>query len=116
MFPDRVGRVILDGVVDADHYVAPVWQDSIRDADAIFNSFPRYCHEAKEVCLLWREGDKLSDLEARFFGVLEDLKQNPIIVSDPNSKTPVIITYSDVKSVVFLILYSPILGFSTCPM
>jgi pimeloyl-ACP methyl ester carboxylesterase len=28
MFPDRVGRVVLDGVVDADHYVAPVWVGS----------------------------------------------------------------------------------------
>jgi len=34
MFPDRVGRVVLDGVVDADLYVSPMWSDSIRDADA----------------------------------------------------------------------------------
>jgi len=34
MFPDRVGRVILDGVVDADLYVSPIWSDSVRDADA----------------------------------------------------------------------------------
>lgn len=24
MFPDRVGRLVLDGVVDADYYVAPI--------------------------------------------------------------------------------------------
>ena len=34
MFPDRVGRVVLDGVVDADLYVSPIWSDSLRDADA----------------------------------------------------------------------------------
>lgn len=33
MFPDRVGRVVLDGVVDADLYVSPIWSDSLRDAD-----------------------------------------------------------------------------------
>lgn len=58
MFPDRVGRVVLDGVVDADQYVAPVWMDSIRDTDTIFNAFPRYCHEAKDLCALYRPGMK----------------------------------------------------------
>lgn len=111
MFPDRVGRVILDGVVDADHYVAPVWMDSIRDADTIFNSFPKYCHEGKTLCPLYRSGDKVSDLEDRFFGTLENLKANPIIFSDPNTKTPIIVTYSDIRRLFFSIIYSPTYGF-----
>ena len=27
MFPDRVGRLMLDGVVDADLYETPVWAE-----------------------------------------------------------------------------------------
>jgi pimeloyl-ACP methyl ester carboxylesterase len=111
MFPDRVGRVILDGVVDADHYVAPVWMDSIRDADTIFNSFPGYCHEAKGACAIYRAGDEIKDVEERFFGILDDLKDNPILLTDPTSKTPVIITYSDIRRICFSILYAPTYGF-----
>lgn len=116
MFPDRVGRVILDGVVDADHYVAPVWMDSIRDADEIFNSFPRYCHEAKEVCSLYRPGDELADVEKRFFGTIDDLKENPIILTDPTSKMPIIITYSHIRRLFFSILYAPTYGFYSVAM
>lgn len=111
MFPDRVGRVILDGVVDADHYVAPVWMDSIRDADTIFNSFPRHCYEAKELCALYRAGDEVTDVEERFFGTIDNLKENPILLTDPSSKTPVIITYSDIKRLFFSVLYAPTYGF-----
>ena len=90
--------------------------DSIRDADHIFNSFPHYCHEAKELCALYRSGDELSDVEDRFFGTLETLQTNPIIFSDPVYKSPVIVTYGDIRSLAFVILYSPTIGFDTLAM
>jgi hypothetical protein len=108
--------VILDGVVDADHYVAPVWMDSIRDTDTIFNSFPKYCHEAKELCPLYRDGDELSDLEERFFGTLENLKTHPLVFSDTASKTPVIVTFSHIRAIFFSILYAPTYGFYSMAM
>lgn len=111
MFPDRVGRVVLDGVVDADHYVAPVWMDSIQDADAIFNSFPRYCHEGQAMCPLYRAGDEVEDVEKRFYGAVNKLKESPLSIADSRSKTPVVVTYSDIRRQIFPILYSPTYGF-----
>lgn len=111
MFPDRVGRIILDGVCDADHYVGPVWMDSIRDADAVFNSFPRFCFEGGSSCSVYRPGDSVSDIAERLFGALEDLKINPIVVTDIGTNTPVVITYSDIRRTFFSSLYAPIMGF-----
>lgn len=111
MFPDRVGRVVLDGVVDADLYVSPMWSDSIRDADAIFNSFSRYCHLAKDGCLLYRDGDKVEDVQNRFQGALESVKTNPITIVEDKTKSPVIVTYSDFRMLMFAVLYGPTAGF-----
>lgn len=108
--------MILDGVVDADHYVSPVWMDSIRDADAIFDSLPKYCHQAKETCALYRAGDKIADIEARLLGTLNNLRDNPITIIDHMTRTPVIITYSDIRSIIFTALYSPIRGFLSVAM
>lgn len=90
--------------------------ESIRDADVIFNSFPRYCHEAKELCPLYRVGDTVGDVEHRLFGTLESLKENPIILTDPYTKTPVIVTHSDIKRLFFSILYAPTYGFYSIGM
>ena len=111
MFPDRVGRVVLDGVVDADYYVSPVWADSIRDTDAIAKSFYTYCHEAGKKCDLYRKDDAPTDIKARFQGVLDSIRKNPIILVDELTKLPQVIYESDIRSILFGTLYSPTLVF-----
>ncbi|KAF5875581.1 putative alpha beta-hydrolase protein [Botrytis fragariae] len=111
MFPDRVGRLVLDGVVDADHYVAPIWLESQRDADKVWSSFFKYCHEAKSACQFYRENDKVKDIEERFESFMERLKENPIPVVSKDILAPFLVTYSDVKYQIFLTLYAPLYGF-----
>ncbi|PVH79184.1 alpha/beta-hydrolase [Cadophora sp. DSE1049] len=112
MFPDRVGRVILDGVVDADHYVSPVWRGSIQDADKISTSFSFYCHKAEGACALYRSGDEVSDVEDRFQAVIDRIKENPVTLIHPMSKQPIVITNSHIRMILFSILYNPNVGFS----
>lgn len=111
MFPDRVGRLVLDGVVDADHYVAPIWQESQRDADKVWSSFFKYCHEAKSGCQFYRANDEVTDIEERFESVMKTLKENPISYVLKDTLTPLILTYSDVKFLIFMALYAPMQGF-----
>lgn len=111
IFPDRVGRVILDGVVDADLYVSPVWVDSIRDADNIISSFYSYCLKAGEQCALYRKGDGEKDIETRFQSVLTGLKESPITVIDPQTSSPAIIHYDYIKTLLFGAAYSPTMSF-----
>ena len=72
MFPDRVGRLILDGVgqyssysletftkfvllVDADGFVGPLWTESSWDTNKVFDSFATYCHKAGKRCHLYED-------------------------------------------------------------
>ncbi|TVY47845.1 Tripeptidyl aminopeptidase [Lachnellula occidentalis] len=109
MFPDRVGRVVLDGVVDADYYVSPVWAESIRDADAIAELFYTYCHEAGVKCDLYKKDDTPANIKARFEGVLARIRKNPITLVDNLTKLPQVIYESDIRSFLFSTLYSPTL-------
>ncbi|ORY71862.1 TAP-like protein-domain-containing protein [Pseudomassariella vexata] len=111
MFPDKVGRVILDGVVDADHYVEPVWMDSLLDADKIWDSFFSYCHEAGPRCALYRLGDSSTDIKNRHSEIMASLDKEPRIVLHPQVNLPVILTASDIKMVLFQSLYSPIVSY-----
>lgn len=111
MFPDRVGRVILDGVVDADYYVSPVWAESILDVDKITDSFFHFCHEAGEQCALFRNGDSKSDIQARFKEASDRLKRNPIKGVNPGTLTPSVITYDILKYYTFIFYYSPTFTF-----
>ncbi|KAK7755164.1 hypothetical protein SLS62_002979 [Diatrype stigma] len=113
MFPDRVGRVILDGVVDADHYVGPTWIDSLIDTDAIWDQFFADCHEAGSDCKFFRPGDEVEDIRGRFYALMDQLQKQPAIAISPapDANLPVLITASDLKAIVFSTLYAPITAF-----
>lgn len=107
MFPDRIGRVVLDGVVDADVYVSPVWAEAIINTDPIFESFTKYCYEGKEKCKLYRPGDTLSDIETRFDDVQTNLRAQPLTFIGPYNHYPYIFTINELKMIFFSTLYAP---------
>lgn len=111
MFPDRVGRVILDGVVDADYYVAPIWEESLLDLDKITNSFFYFCHKAGGDCALYRDGDSEADVQARFENTMEHLKENPITGVNPSTLTPIVLKYDMLRMFMFSFFYSPVVTF-----
>ena len=111
MFPDRVGRLILDGVVDADFYISPFWIQSLLNTDAVEASFFKYCHEAGTRCAIYREGDSEADIRARVYDIAYKLKSNPVHGINAKSHTPAIITYEILKSIMFISLYFPLMTF-----
>lgn len=111
MFPDRVGRVILDGVVDADHYVGQTWKGALQHSDLVLKTFFRYCHEAGERCAFSRSGETDSDIEKRYLKVMDDFRKNPIIGLEPASQIPMTASVSFLRQVIFSTLYAPIGGF-----
>jgi pimeloyl-ACP methyl ester carboxylesterase len=111
MFPDRVGRVILDGVVDADYYVSPMWEESLLDVDKVMTSFFHFCHKAGRECALYRDGDRELDVQARFEEAYEKLRNNPMKGVNPGSLTPTVFTHDILKFFIFRFLYSPIAAF-----
>lgn len=46
MFPDRVGRMILDGVLNAEQYYNNDWRDNVDQMDEAMGQFLSLCHSA----------------------------------------------------------------------
>jgi len=79
LHPDRVGRMILDGVVDAPDYAATGWTTNLLDTNKTWALFFEYCFEAGPKCALFKPS--LSgplDIQLQVEAFLEDLKENPI--------------------------------------
>ena len=109
MFPERVGRVILDGVVDADYYVSPIWAESIVDADAGLESFFTYCAKAgADKCNIARQDDSAEDIKERVEADLDALQKQSLVGVNPMTNTPSIVTWTMFKVISFVGLYSPI--------
>ncbi|KAI1767440.1 alpha/beta-hydrolase [Hypoxylon sp. FL1150] len=111
MFPDKVGRLILDGVVDADHYVNPVAIDNILDTDAIWEKFFDYCVDAGPKCAFFLLGDTPETIKKRFDETFGFLEKEPAVVLPRYANVPVMVTASDIKLIIFSALYAPISGF-----
>jgi len=99
--------MLIYAAVDADLYVSPIWEESLIDADAIFDSFSTYCHQATSKCALYRSGDDAKDIENRFLGVLNRIKKQPVVIISPFVTVPLVVTHSDIKSLLFSTLYGP---------
>lgn len=116
MFPDRVGRVLLDGVVDAEEYSSDVWANSLRDADHIWGRFFDYCAEAGPTCNLYRNGDNPASIRQRYEAILLRLDEHPVTFIHPQYFYPHLVRSEYVRRVIFGVLYFPVQGFPALAM
>ncbi|KAK9412884.1 hypothetical protein SUNI508_12297 [Seiridium unicorne] len=66
MYPGRVGRLINDGILNADDYAAGEWLENLQDTEEIVKSFYESCFEAGNECTLNKPSDtKWEDLQQR---------------------------------------------------
>jgi pimeloyl-ACP methyl ester carboxylesterase len=102
LFPDRVGRIVVDGVVDGEDYYQGKWLANIPDADKAFRYFFQTCYDAGKggKCSFW--ADSPAKIESRYQALLDDLELHPIPVT---LDTPAIITVSDLKNVQGRVVY-----------
>ena len=107
LFPDRIGRMILDGVVDSEDYYQGKWEANLYDADAAVETFWTYCYEGGNAsCSFWDVSPEA--IEARWYKVINQLKVQPIPVTDPTVVSiPAIVTYTDFKTLLESAPYSP---------
>ncbi|EMD00605.1 hypothetical protein BAUCODRAFT_61119 [Baudoinia panamericana UAMH 10762] len=111
MFPDRVHRLVVDGVVNAYNYKASLWSDNLDDTEADWSQFFFHCARAGyPACVLANKtGETTADgVRARVERISNSLYHNPLPVVLPN---PEVITYSDVKNLIFAGVYSPMQSF-----
>ncbi|KAJ4855600.1 TAP-like protein domain-containing protein [Trichoderma breve] len=113
LYPGRVGRMVLDGVVHADDYAnGPGWLTNLHDTDEILEEFWRGCHQAgPSICTLASDSDASpSEIKTRFWSWVADLDDIPIPALS-SSGTIVVITGDDIRKLVGSSLYNPIRTF-----
>ncbi|KAK5125398.1 hypothetical protein LTR85_000507 [Meristemomyces frigidus] len=111
MYPDRVGRLVVDGVVDAYNYKETLWSDNLLDTEKDMNQLYYHCARAGyPACALANEHGKTTaeGVSQRVANISNSLYHNPLPVIGPN---PEVITYSDIKNLIFAGLYTPIQSF-----
>lgn len=109
MFPGRMGRVILDGVVDIHDYMHAEWSRNLLDAEKIVEYFYDTCFEAGKDCPLWRAKDASSkDIKDRIDQLIKDTDKNPVIfVPVDKTSTVRVITGYDIHGTFRTPLYVP---------
>ncbi|KAL4951706.1 Alpha/Beta hydrolase protein [Aspergillus filifer] len=111
LFPDNVGRMVLDGVADAEDTYNGGWRHNLYDADEAIHHFYQSCYDGgPQNCSFW--GPSVGNIERRFRQLLDHLKYNPIPVSSsPYCSIPLLATYSVVKQIALQAIYLPVTRF-----
>ncbi|KAK0100486.1 hypothetical protein ONS95_008435 [Cadophora gregata] len=112
LFPDKVGRMVNDGNVDARDLVSGAPTHFLQDTDKVMDSFYRFCHLAgPKWCAFYASSPEA--IETRLESLLENIKKHPVIVSASASSNlrPEIVTYSKVKRLITSALYRPLVMF-----
>ncbi|KAK6379774.1 hypothetical protein LTS17_005847 [Exophiala oligosperma] len=109
MYPERVARMVLDGVVDSEDYYNGPWLQNLHDTDHILHKIMEYCSDAgPDQCRFWRPGGPQAILAA-YETLLHDIWDDPLSVVGDHRRGPEIITWTDVKMVVKDALYQPLM-------
>ena len=108
LFPNRVGRIVVDGIVDAEDYYEGKWSANLPDADEAFRYFFETCYKAGEngLCSFW--ADSPSAIEARFNAIVEELTLKPIPLA---LEIPTVITVIDLKMFMVGVPHTPMENF-----
>ena len=105
LYPDKVGLVHIDGVVDASLWHAGDVTGDMQDADKVIGAFFDLCTKAgKTVCPIAEDSSKKT--EQRVNNILAALKARPIPVY-PHANGFSVVTFDTVKAFLRTRLYVP---------
>ncbi|KAH9871123.1 hypothetical protein J1614_006697 [Plenodomus biglobosus] len=115
LYPSRIGRMIIDGVLDLEDHYNGGWENASLDTDAAVQSFFKYCFAAgPELCSFHQNATSWEELETRYWGLLDGLHETPLALGDPMLNataetgiivTPAILTWQDITSTMFSASY-----------
>lgn len=103
MFPERVERMVIDGVMDIGDYYGGGWRRSLVDADAVVDGFFTYCAGSADCAFT---SDTPSAVEKRLHALLDAVERTPLPTY--NAETPDWVSVDDIYTLIFWSLYNPI--------
>lgn len=105
MFPKRMDKVVLDGVLNPHQYYAGTDVQEIVDTDAVFAGFFTGCLANPSNCALSQLNLSASVLEQKVYDLMYELKYFPI-VAGTSASTDTIIDYTIIKYAIEESLYN----------
>ncbi|KAL0575350.1 hypothetical protein V5O48_006629 [Marasmius crinis-equi] len=107
MFPDRVGRFVVDGCLDMDGYLGNDLKSQMVDADTAMQMFYDDCFAAGPESCPFHAGSSSSEIASRLQALYESLRANPVEVQTELGNAT--ITYDVLRQTVFTALSQPAL-------
>ncbi|KAI0665891.1 alpha/beta-hydrolase [Trametes maxima] len=105
LFPDKVGRLVIDGVFDAYSYAANIWDTSMVDTQVVVDAIFDFCHAAgPEKCPLWES--TAAKVKERYLNVLRSVEVEPVPI--PLTDPPIILTKKHLVVQLFHAGYKPL--------
>ncbi|KAK3391194.1 TAP-like protein-domain-containing protein [Podospora didyma] len=112
MFPDRVERMVLDGVVDAGDFLSGRLSKNLNDAELVVDRFYQTCFQAgTSACPLRQEADTSAvDIRSRVDAYIHSLEIEPLsAVFNGRAR---LVTSLVVRQAIRVTLYTPICSYA----
>jgi pimeloyl-ACP methyl ester carboxylesterase len=106
MFPDRIDKVILDGVVNPHEYVSNTEVEVFASTDAVFAAFCAGCVDAPINCTIG-VNKTAEQLEQEIKSFIDGLRDDPIPISVPGVVGGYLVDLQIVKTAIYTTLYFP---------
>lgn len=113
MYPDRVGRIVLDGVVDADDYVSGFGLPWLASTDEAFATFFVYCSLAGHQCTFNNASATANELFLRFESIVNKFNSTLAYQQNWANASLMDTVLQAFKQDVGRLLLEPILSFAT---
>lgn len=115
MFPERVGNMVLDGVVNPEGYLANFTSNAINHLDGVIAAFFIYCHEAGPSGCSYYTGSSARDIYERFNRSFVQLDAQKADAENWPNATEIELALLVLKVGLLTTVYSPIDYFSFLP-
>ncbi|KAF8876134.1 alpha/beta hydrolase fold-domain-containing protein [Infundibulicybe gibba] len=104
IFPDKVERLVIDGVVDAENYYATLWNNNLLDTDKTLQTFFDGCAQAgPDVCPFYAPTPE--QISQNLTALYTAIKTQPVPVFTESGYG--LVDYARLQGTIFLSLYSP---------
>lgn len=108
LFPQRVGRMVLDGVPDAQDYYGGTWSRNLYDTDIVVEYFFGTCYAAgPKACAWWANSrEAIAQRTRRLF---DTLRRDPVPIAAPGlAPAPMLVTYELLQIAFLHAMYYPL--------
>ncbi|KAK7014419.1 Abhydrolase-4 domain-containing protein, partial [Favolaschia claudopus] len=113
MFPDKVERLIIDGIVDPEDYYSTSWMKNLQDTEKTWNTFLTGCVAAgPDACALYESTP--AAIQAKVDALSQQIRTRPVpAVMSLSALTPSyhVVDYSLLRQTIFNALYNPYASF-----